>query len=244
MLLAIDVGNTHTTFGVFQDKALLADWRVSTSSRRTSDEWGYIIKELMNEKGINKNKLKDVALSCVVPPVLNTLHELFEQKWQIPFIVVGPGIKTGLSIRAEAKETGADRIVNAVAASRLYGGNLIIIDFGTATTFCALTENHEYLGGSIAPGIGISREALYEKTARLPRIDVEIPEKCIGRNTIEAMHSGIFYGYIGLCRELVATFKKEFASEARVVATGGWGSFLYNHCDFIDFYISKGGSRS
>jgi len=236
MLLAIDVGNTHTTFGVFQDEILLADWRVSTSSRRTGDEWGYILKELIEEEDIKKNQVMQVAISCVVPPVLNTLQGLFERRWRIPLLVTGPGIRTGLSIRAEAKETGADRIVNAVAAAHLYGGDLVIVDFGTATTFCALTANREYLGGAIAPGIGISQEALYEKTAKLPRIDVEIPERCIGRNTIEAMHSGIFYGYIGLCREIVATMKKEFAPGARVAATGGWGIFLHNFCDFIDYF--------
>ncbi|HCU22859.1 MAG TPA: type III pantothenate kinase [Candidatus Atribacteria bacterium] len=236
MLLTIDVGNTHTTFGVFHSEKLLADWRVSTSSRRTSDEWGYILKELIADQGIEEKNINQVAISCVVPPVLNNLRELFEKKWINVLMVIGPGVRTGLSIRAEPKETGADRIVNAVAAAHIYGGDLVIIDFGTATTFCAINANREYLGGSIAPGIGISQEALYEKTARLPRIDVEIPDKCIGRNTVEAMHSGIFYGYIGLCREIVINMKKEFALKARVVATGGWGIFLHNYCDFIDFF--------
>ncbi len=236
MLLAIDVGNTHTTFGVFQQEKLLAHWRVSTSSRRTSDEWGYILKELIEEENIRKNDVKEVTISCVVPPVLNTLQDLFEKRWEAALLVTGPGIRTGLSIRAEAKDVGADRIVNAVAAAHLYGGDLVIVDFGTATTFCALTANREYLGGAIAPGIGISEEALYEKTAKLPRIDVEIPERCIGHNTIEAMHSGIFYGYIGLCREIIGNMKKEFAPQARVVGTGGWGIFLHTFCDFIDFF--------
>ncbi|MDI3531246.1 MAG: type pantothenate kinase, partial [Candidatus Atribacteria bacterium] len=137
---------------------------------------------------------------------------------------------------AEAREVGADRVVNAVAASHLYGGDLIVIDFGTATTFCAITRKREYLGGVIAPGIGMAREALYEKTAKLPKVDIEVPEHCIGRNTVEAMHAGIFFGYIGLSREIVRRMKEEFSQEARVIATGGWGIFLHRYCDFVDVF--------
>lgn len=235
-ILAVDVGNTHTTFGVFAEGKLLAHWRVSTSSRRTADEWGLVFRTLMEEQGIERKKLSRAVVSCVVPPVLYALRQLFGMLWGVPYLVVGPGVKTGLFIRAEAKEVGADRIVNAVAASALYGGNLIIVDFGTATTFCAVTSKREYLGGAIAPGIGIACEALYEKTAKLPRIDVEVPERCIGRNTVEAMHAGVFFGYIGLAREIVEQMKREFAEDARVIGTGGWGIFLARYCDFIDVF--------
>ncbi len=190
----------------------------------------------MEEQGVTKEELFRVVISCVVPPVLDALRQLFGGLWNTPYLVVGPGIKTGLFIRAEAKEVGADRIVNAVAASTLYGGDLVIVDFGTATTFCAVTAKKEYLGGAIAPGIGISCEALYEKTAKLPRIDVEVPERCIGRNTVEAMHAGVFFGYIGLAREIVQRMKREFAEHARVIGTGGWGMVLARYCDFIDVF--------
>ncbi len=190
----------------------------------------------MAERGIRRKTLERAIISCVVPPVLDALRYLFGGLWGIPYLVVGPGVKTGLSVRAEAKEVGADRIVNAVAASKLYGGNLIIVDFGTATTFCAVTARREYLGGAIAPGIGIACEALYEKTAKLPRIDVEVPKYCIGRNTIEAMHAGVFFGYIGLAREIVQRMKQEFAEDAKVIGTGGWGMLLARHCEFIDIF--------
>ncbi len=209
---------------------------MSTSSRRTADEWGLHFRLLAEEKNIQREAFERVVVSCVVPPVLNALKQLFEVFWEVPYLVVGPGVRTGLFVRAEAKEVGADRIVNAVAASTLYGGNLIIVDFGTATTFCAVTRQREYLGGAIAPGIGISCEALYEKTAKLPRIDVEVPERCIGKNTVEAMHAGVFFGYIGLAREIVVRMKKEFAEDAKVIGTGGWGMFLAQYCDFIDVF--------
>ena len=230
------MGNTHTTFGVYEDQMLLRHWRISTSSRRTPDEWGFMMESLLRGEGVERPVLQRAVLSCVVPPVANALEYLFRFGWMLPYLVVGPGVKTGLAVRAEAREVGADRIVNAVAASCLYGGDLIIVDFGTATTFCAVTHRKEYLGGAIAPGIGIALEALYEKTAKLPRIDVEVTERCIGRNTVEAMHAGIFFGYIGLGREIVKRMKEEFSLKARVVGTGGWGIFLEKHCDFIDIF--------
>lgn len=235
-ILVIDVGNTHTTFGVYADEKLCYHWRISTSSRRTPDEWGLIIGYLLAQQNIEKEELGRVVISCVVPPVLGALEFLFQCDFNLPCLVVGPGVKTGLAVRAEAKEVGADRIVNAVAGSCLYGGDLIIIDFGTATTFCAVTSRKEYLGGAIAPGIGIALEALYEKTAKLPRIDVEVSERCIGRNTVEAMHAGIFFGYIGMSREIVKKMKEEFSPNAQVIGTGGWGIFLQKYCDFIDIF--------
>lgn len=235
-ILVIDVGNTHTTFGVYEGRDLCQHWRISTSSRRTPDEWGLMMGSLLVQAGIEQTTLERAVLSCVVPPVANALEYLFRFGWTLPYLVVGPGVKTGLAVRAEAKEVGADRIVNAVAASCLYGGDLIIVDFGTATTFCAVTRRKEYLGGAIAPGIGIALEALYEKTAKLPRIDVEVSERCIGRTTVEAMHAGIFFGYIGLGREIVRKMKEEFSQEARVIGTGGWGIFLQKYCDFIDIF--------
>jgi len=235
-ILVIDVGNTHTTWGVYDDKVLLANWRVSTSPFRTSDEWSFVFRNLLEEENIEKSTLERAVISCVVPPVLGAFEYLFREKWHLPYLSVGPGVKTGLSLRVEAKEVGADRVVNALAASSLYGGDLIIIDFGTATTFCAVTKNKEYLGGVIAPGISISAEALYEKTAKLPRVDIEIPAHIVGRNTVEAMHSGVFFGHIGLSREIVKKMKEEFSLEAKVVGTGGWSIFLHRYCDFIDIF--------
>ncbi len=235
-LLVIDVGNTHTTWGVYEDKVLLSHWRVSTSPRHTSDEWSFLLQNLLEEEGIKRSTLDRAVVSCVVPPVLGALEYLFRGKWLLPYLSVGPGVRTGLSLRVEAKEVGADRVVNALAASSLYGGDLIIVDFGTATTFCAVTKNKEYLGGVIAPGISISSEALYEKTAKLPRVDIEVPSHVVGKNTVEAMCSGIFFGHIGLSREIVKRMKEEFSPQAKVVGTGGWGIFLYHHCDFIDIF--------
>ncbi len=236
MLLCIDVGNTHTNFGVFKKGRLLCSFRVSTSIRRTEDEWYLLFLNLLRGGGVELDEVKRVAISCVVPPVLNTLDLLFGKRNGLMVLKVGPGIKTGLAIKAEAREVGADRVVNAVAASHLYGGDLIVIDFGTATTFCAITSKREYLGGAIAPGIGMACEALYEKTAKLPKVDIEVPEHCIGRNTVEAMHAGIFFGYIGLSREIIKRMKEEFSQEAQVIATGGWGIFLHRYCDFVDVF--------
>ncbi|HPT63434.1 MAG TPA: type III pantothenate kinase [Candidatus Atribacteria bacterium] len=235
-ILVIDVGNTHTTWGVYEDKALLSNWRVSTSPYRTSDEWSFLLQNLLEGEGIKRATLDSVVVSCVVPPVLGALEYLFREKWLLPYLFVGPGVKTGLSLRVEAKEVGADRVVNALAASSLYGGDLIIVDFGTATTFCAVTRNREYLGGVIAPGISISAEALYEKTAKLPRVDIEVPSHIVGKNTVEAMRTGIFFGHIGLCREIVKRMKEEFSLEAKVIGTGGWSVFLHRYCDFIDVF--------
>ncbi|MDK2897505.1 MAG: type pantothenate kinase [Candidatus Atribacteria bacterium] len=234
--MTIDVGNTHTNFGVFEQEELLGSWRISTSTRRTEDEWGVLLGSLLAEKNIPLSQIERAIVSSVVPPALSSIELLFKSRWKIEYLVVRPGVKTGLSVKAEPKEVGADRIVNAVAAAYLYGGDLIIIDFGTATTFCAVSNNKEYLGGAIAPGIGISFEALYEKTAKLPRVDIEVPPSCIGRSTLEAMHSGIFFGYIGLGREIVGRMKEEFSLQAKVIATGGWGVFLHSFCDYIDLF--------
>ncbi len=236
MLLALDVGNTHTTFGIFEGHTLLANWRVTSSSRRTADEWGFLCAGLLAEKSITAQDIQDAVLSCVVPPVGDTLQELFTERWKISFLSLGPGVRTGLSIRAEPKEVGADRIANAVGAMHRYGGNLIIIDFGTATTFCAVTAAGEYLGGAIAPGIAISAEALYEKTAKLPRVGFEVPGEPIGRNTVEAVHVGLFQGQLGICREMVGRIKTILSPPVTVVGTGGWGKMLWRHCDFINYY--------
>ncbi|HSV32039.1 MAG TPA: type III pantothenate kinase [Atribacteraceae bacterium] len=236
MLLAVDVGNTHTTFGIFTETALLANWRISTSSRRTADEWGFVFQGLFQERGMDKVSLERAIVSCVVPPVTNTLVDLFQNHWQIDSHAIGPGTRTGLSIRADAKEVGADRIVNAVSASNRYSGDLIIVDFGTATTFDAVTGQREYLGGAFFPGIGIATEAFYEKTAKLPRIDIEIPQRVIGRTTVEAMHAGIFYGYVGMTRELIRMIREDFSPQARVIGTGGWGYLLSRHCEAIDHF--------
>ncbi len=236
MLLALDVGNTHTTFGVFEGTTLIANWRVTSSARRTTDEWGFLCAGLLAERDIAISDIQEAALSCVVPPVGDMLQELFTEKWNIAFLALGPGIRTGLSIRAEPKEVGADRIANAVGAMHRYGGNIIIIDFGTATTFCVVTAEGEYLGGAIAPGIAISAEALYEKTAKLPRVGIEVPERPIGRNTVEAVHIGLFHGQMGMSREMVNRIKAILPPPVTVVGTGGWGKLLWRHCDFIDYY--------
>lgn len=223
MILVIDVGNTHIVLGVFEGTELLASWRLSTNKERTSDELGMFILGLFGHAGLSTEKVEAVIIASVVPPIMYTLEHSIKKYFSVDPMVIGPGTKTGINIRCQnPKEVGADRIVNAVAGFEKYGGPLIIVDMGTATTFCAISAKGEYLGGVICPGIKISAEALFQKAAKLPRIDLIKPESVIGKNTVSSMQSGIFYGYVGQVDYIVKRMKHEMQEEtAKVIATGG-----------------------
>jgi type III pantothenate kinase len=222
MLLAIDIGNTNVVIGVFDREELVANWRVGTNTQITSDEYAMIFKDLFGFAGLEFGRISGVIISTVVPPILPVMVEMSKKYFRIAPMLVKHGIKTGIRIRYEnPKELGADRIVNAAAAYAFYGGPLIIVDFGTATTFCAVTRDGEYLGGAIAPGIKISAEALFQRASKLPRVELTKPGAVIGGDTITAMQAGIIYGYAGLVDGIVERMKKELSPEAKVIATGG-----------------------
>ncbi len=235
MILVIDVGNTHTVIGVYDEKKLLSYWRISTDLNKTEDEYGILVKNLISNSNLSLSDIKSVVISCVIPPVSWILKKMSIDYFKVTALVVGPGIKTGIHIKTDnPKEVGADRIVNAIAAYKLYGGPVIIVDFGTATTFCAVNAKGEYLGGAIAPGIEISAEALFEKTAKLPKVELIKPKHCICSNTVSAMQSGLFFGYLGLTNELIRRFKKELGEDSLVVATGGYAELIGNESKIID----------
>jgi type III pantothenate kinase len=222
MLLAIDIGNTNVVLGVFDKETLVENWRVGTKTSITPDEYAMIFKDLFNFTGIGFGQIDGVIISTVVPPLLPIMCEMSRKYFTIEPMVVTHEIKTGITIRYDnPKEIGADRIVNAAAAYRLYGGPIIIVDFGTATTFCAVTKAGEYLGGAITPGVKISAEALFQRAAKLPRVELRKPKSVIGSDTISAMQAGILYGYAGLVDGIVERMKKELSPDAKVVATGG-----------------------
>ena len=246
MLLAFDVGNTNIVLGVFKDGKMITNWRLETDNNKSADEYGMIVGQLFKYEGLELKDVRDVIISTVVPSVLYTLQHLSMKYFHRKAIVIGPGIKTGLVVKYDnPKQVGSDRIVNAVAAHAKYGGPLIIIDFGTATTFCAISEKAEYIGGTIAPGLKISSEALFEKTAKLPKVELEEPGHVICRNTINSMQSGLVYGHMGMVDYIVKKMKKELqeygndeSQKVKVIATGGLASMIDSGIDCID-YVDK-----
>lgn len=227
MLLVFDIGNTNIVLGVYEGDELRNHWRVSTDRQKTSDEYAMLINELFRFSGISINQITAVIISSVVPPLTVPLSRMAQRYFGLDPLVVGPGTKTGMSIKYEnPREVGADRIVNAVAAYAKYGGPLVIVDFGTATTFCAIAVNGDYLGGAIAPGIGISTEALFQRAAKLPRIELVKPRTVICRNTITSMQSGIIFGFVGQVDEIVRRMEAELAQKPFVVATGGLANLM------------------
>ena len=235
MLLVIDVGNTNIVLGIFKDQELVDHWRVSTDRLRTTDEYGVLIRHLFYLNGVNSEEIDAIIISSVDPPVMPTLERMCQRYFGLTPLVIGPGVKTGMDIKYDnPREVGADRIVNAVAAYEKFGGPVIIIDFGTATTFCAVDKKGTYLGGAICPGIGISTDALVQRTAKLPRIEVVQAEKVICRNTVESMQAGVFYGFVGQVDGIVSRMRKELGCKAKVVATGGLAVIVAPATDAID----------
>ena len=235
MLLVIDVGNTNIVLGIFKGKELLDHWRVSTNRLRTTDEYGVLIRNLFYLNGVDADEIKAIIISSVVPPVMPTLERMCQRYFGLVPLVIGPGVKTGMDIKYDnPREVGADRIVNAVGAYAKYGGPVIIIDFGTATTFCAVDKKGNYLGGSICPGIGISTDALVQRTAKLPRIEIRRTERVICRNTVESMQAGVYYGFVGQIDGIVSRMRKELGCNAKVVATGGLAVVIAPASNSID----------
>lgn len=221
MLLTIDIGNTNIVLGVF-GKKLKGSWRIGTRLRETSDEYGVLLTDLFGTSGIKTTRITGVILSSVVPPLTPTFIEMSQRYFSRDPMVVDTEMETGLDILYEpARDVGADRIVNAVAAYSRYGGPIIIVDFGTATTFCAVSKKGKYLGGAICPGFTISAEALFQQTSRLPRVDLVKPKSVIGKDTASSIQAGLCYGYPGMVDALVHKMKQELGENTRVVATGG-----------------------
>ena len=222
MILVFDVGNTNMAIGVYKGKEMLTHWRIKTDEGRTSDEYGMLLRDLFTFHGIEMIQIQAVVISSVVPSLMMELERTSQQYFSCKPLVVGPGVKTGLAIKYDnPREVGADRVVNAVAAYHKYEGPLIIVDFGTATTFCVVNEKGEYLGGAISPGIKVSTEALVVKAAKLPRVELIKPRNIIGKNTISSMQSGIIYGFVGQVEGIINRIQKEIGGNARVIATGG-----------------------
>ncbi|NSW89729.1 MAG: type III pantothenate kinase [Firmicutes bacterium] len=236
MLFVMDIGNTNIVMGVYGKEGLLFHWRLGTNREKTSDEYGILILELLNYEKIDVYKIKAAVVASVVPPINNTIENAILRYLKVEPLFVGPGIKTGINIKLDdPRELGADRIVNAVAAYEIYGGPVIIVDFGTATTFCVVTSKGEYLGGAICPGIKISAEALFHRTSKLPKIDIVKTQSIIGKNTVAAMQSGIFYGYVGQVDYIVKRMKDEIKEPGvKVIATGGLAGLIATESETIN----------
>ncbi len=235
MLLAVDIGNTNVTLGVFEGEQLRVTWRMGTDVHRMPDEYFSLLINLLRHQGLEASDIKEVSLSCVVPPLLGTFQDLFQRYFGISPLVVGPGVKTGVRIRMDnPREVGTDRIVNAAGAHSLYTGSIIIVALGTATVFDVVSKEGDYLGGAIAPGMGIAAEALFTRTAALPRVQLVRPKRAIGTNTIAAMQSGIIFGYAGLIDGMVARIQEELGEKGTVVATGGYSGIIAKETRVID----------
>ncbi|MDP3039793.1 MAG: type III pantothenate kinase [Deltaproteobacteria bacterium] len=222
MLLVIDVGNTNIVLGIYEGERLVDNWRIWTERDRTSDEYGILVRNLFSSRSISLGGIEAIAISCVVPPMLNMLLELSERCFQRKPLIVEFGMNIGMPVLTDnPMEVGADRIVNAVAAYHKHKRSLIVVDFGTATTFDYISSKGEYMGGAIAPGLGISCEALFMRASKLPRVELAKPQKVVGKNTVHSMQAGIFFGYVGLVDEIVRRMKEEVGSDPKVIATGG-----------------------
>src|SRR5438128_7766340 len=259
MLLVLDVGNTNTVLGVFAKTAndvdlsplryeqLLANWRVATIQTQTVDEYGVLFRHLFSMDKIEVNGMRGIVISSVVPPLDSTLRQVCERYFKTKPLFIEPGVKTGMPVLYDnPAEVGADRIVNSVAAFEKYGGPCVSVDFGTATTFDCVSAKGEYIGGVICPGIGISAEALFGRTARLQRVDIRKPPRIIGTNTVASMQSGLYYGYLGLVDGVLELLLKEMGKETKVVATGGLASLIGTESKYIkqvDDFLTLDGLR-
>jgi type III pantothenate kinase len=235
MLLAVDIGNTNIILGVFEDAKLRATWRIATAIHRMADEYAVLIQNLLRQQGLDLADITKFALCSVAPPLTAVFEELSERYLHTSPLVVGSGVKTGVHIRMDfPREVGADRIVDAAAAHHLYGGPVIIVDLGTATTFDTVSKEGDYLGGAIAPGINTASEALFARTAMLPRVELVRPQHAIGTNTITAIQSGLIFGYVGLVEGIINRIREELGEKAKVVATGGYAKLFASETKVID----------
>lgn len=235
MLLVIDVGNTTTMFGVYRGETLVKHWRLQTHHGRTSDEHGILLRQLFELAGVDRSEIAAAIISCVVPPMEHGIVRMIRDYCELEPVVVGDSIHAQMPILYDnPREVGADRIVNAVAAWHRHKTALVVVDFGTATTFDAISDQGEYLGGAICPGITISSEALFQAASRLPRVEFARPPSVIGRTTVNSIQAGMLYGYTGLVREIVERMIAELDGPVRVVATGGLARFIASESDMID----------
>jgi type III pantothenate kinase len=235
MLLAIDIGNTTVTLGVFQGENLRATWRFATDVGRFADEYGVLMLNLLDHEGISEDEIDEAVMACVVPDLEPTFQNICGRYFNVKALVVSAGIKTGLRILYDSpRDVGADRVADAVAAIHRYGAPLIVVDLGTATVFDAISKDGDYLGGALAPGLGIASEALFQRAARLYRVELSRPADAIGRNTIAAMQSGILFGYVGLVEGVVTRMKEELDEGVTVIGTGGFAQTIADETDVID----------
>ncbi len=235
MLLTIDIGNTNITLGVFDGPHLKSTWRIATDQRRLTDEYGLQISALLPLKGVAASQIDGAGICSVAPILTPTFEEMCRVYFNVDPLTVSAGVKTGVRILYDSpRDVGADRIVDAAAAYRLYGGPAIMVDFGTATVFDAVTKDGEYLGGAIAPGINVAADALFLSTSQLRRVDLATPAYAIGRNTVMALQSGLLWGHVGLVEGMVARFKAELGQESRVIATGGLAEVIARETDVFD----------
>jgi type III pantothenate kinase len=264
MLLVIDVGNTNTVLGVFARVAkvhpgseeasngaryerLVAQWRVATALNHTVDEYGVLFRSLFSMDSLDASGIRGIVISSVVPPLDSTLRQVCERYFKLKPLFIEPGVKTGMPVHYEnPAEVGADRIVNGVAAFEKYGGPCVVVDFGTATTFDCVSAKGEYMGGVICPGIGISADALFQRAARLPRVDIRKPARVIGSTTVGSLQSGLYYGYLGLVDGILEELLDEMGKDSQVIATGGLASLIgaaSKYIKHVDDYLTLEGLR-
>lgn len=235
MLFAIDVGNTTISLGMFDRERLVSTWRLTTGIDRSADEYGFLLFTLLQRERLAPAQVEGAVLCSVVPPLASIFQEMCQRYLNTFPLLIEPGIRTGMRILMDnPREVGPDRVVNAVAARHMYGEPVIVIDFGTATTFDVVSREGDYLGGAIAPGIGIATEALFSRTAMLPRIELVRPKHAIGKGTVSAMQSGVIFGYCGLVQHIIARIEEELEDHARVVATGGYAHLVANDVPQIE----------